>query len=347
MTPTERAVAAKISGLVSSPKLKQAPMPTIKKAAAMRRDYKLMADDAGTGTATGKTTTLSTEMTPTERALAAKASGLVSSPKLKQASELAGTVDGISSDGMHSTPPPSSNSKQTLGFGKEQKLAASGYASTRETDSKNIKYVQILQKGVPGTEGILASVNSEGELLIPYSHQRQAVKKAAAVKCDYMLMAHDAGTGKTATFFQLYAAMELLVSGGACCIVTVPPATLPQWEQTAHDWLKLRNKHKTIVVTNKWRQITPEVIAEVRVLILSRQSLANIYKKCWSYEPKYEQNTRGHWVGKWVRDESVPLHPVFAKRWDLMGVDEAYVDMLSNPCSNTTLSGSKQNESRL
>jgi len=210
-------------------------------------------------------------------------------------------------------------------FKKEKNLAADGHASTREADDKAMRYVRILQEGANGVPGILAVADRNGDPLIPYMHQRQAVKKAAESNRQFMLLAHDAGTGKTATFFQLLAAMELLVSGGARAIVTVPPSTLDQWQDTANDWLNMRNKGLCIVRTNKIKEIDPMMLKRVRVLIISRHLLALLYKQCWEYKPKYEQTDRGHWVGKWVRKEGFPLHPFWEEKWDLMGVDEAHV----------------------
>lgn len=250
--------------------------------------------------------------TPMERAAAAMAAGPRLSPKCKS--------DKRPDDASGAAPASSASVR----FGKKEKnLASDGHTSTRDTDEKAMRYVRILQEGANGTPGILAKYDGEGDELIPYMHQRQAVKKAAEIGRNFMLMAHDAGTGKTATFFQLFAAIELLVGGGACCIITVPPSTLPQWENTAHDWLNLKNKSDAIVCTTKAKKITTEMLAKVRVLVVSRHLLAGLYKQCWEYRPEYERNERGRWVAKWVRKEGVPLHPIWEKKWDLMGVDEA------------------------
>lgn len=122
-------------------------------------------------------------------------------------------------------------SKTAMAMKKEKtNLASQGHASTREADEKALRYVKILQRGANGVSGILATHDEQGAELIPYSHQRQAVKFCAAATGEAKLIAHDAGCGKTATFFQLMAAIELLVGGGACAIVTVPPACISQWE---------------------------------------------------------------------------------------------------------------------
>jgi len=259
--------------------------------------------------------------TPMERAAAAKTAGpSSSSPKIAPPA-------GSSSGKRPADGAPGAPAGKKPMFKEETSLASEGHVSTREADEKAMRYVKILQQGANGVKGILATYDPDGEELIPYMHQRQAVKFCAAAggpNGDARLLAHDAGTGKTATFFQLMAAIELLVGGGACAVVTVPPATLSQWEETAHTWLNLRGKDNLILVTNKEKLITAALLKRVRVLVISRHLLARLYKVNWEYVPKAEQNERGQWVSKWIRKPLVPLHPIWEKKWDLMGVDEAH-----------------------
>jgi hypothetical protein len=112
--------------------------------------------------------------------------------------------------------------------------------------------------------------------------------------------------------------------------VTVPPSTLPQWEETAHTWLNSdRIKPETILVTNKASLVSYEKLATVRVLVISRHLLARLYKTCFHYEERYEQNERGNWISKWIRTDGKPLHPLFKIPWDLLCVDEAH--FMRNP----------------
>jgi len=199
-----------------------------------------------------------------------------------------------------------------------------------ERETKASRYTRRLQEGLNPTgechiPGILAETDVGGEALLPYEHQRQACSMACVRGTEYVVLAHDAGTGKTATLFQILAAMELCVGGGATAIVTVPPATLPQWEQTAHDWLNLPNKHTAILCTNKAEKVTKSALEKVRVLVITRHLLARLYKSCWEYVKEHHQNGRGNWVGAWQLKPGQPIHPLFTKKWTLMGVDEAYV----------------------
>lgn len=200
-----------------------------------------------------------------------------------------------------------------------------------EAERKAQRYVSILQTGANGVPGILSCKDSNGDVLKPYPHQRDAVRKIAGKGVDWFVLAHDAGTGKTATIFQTMAAMELIVGGGVTAIVTAPPSTLPQWEETAHDWLNIPNKKEAIVVTNKAKLITEELLSKVRVLVISRYVLARIFKMCWEYKSKVEKNASGNWVGKWVRIPGAPLHPLFRKKWDMAAYDEGELPPANPP----------------
>jgi hypothetical protein len=212
----------------------------------------------------------------------------------------------------------------------ESKLSSEGHTSVRANSEKSAQYRRMLQKGTPNVPGILEKFDKEGYELIEYDHQRQFVKKAAASERKFILCAHDAGLGKTASWFQLLALLELMKvnqdgsRGGACAIVVAPPACLNQWEDTANTWLNLPNKKICIVQTKSRRMIDVELLRRVRVLIISRHLLEKLYTECWELKSKYEKNDRGCWVGKWVRKEGVPLHPFWRQRWDLLGIDEAY-----------------------
>jgi hypothetical protein len=227
-------------------------------------------------------------------------------------------------------------------FAKETKLASEGHASTRDVDDRALRYLRILQTGANGTAGILAVHDADGEELIPYAHQRQAVKKAADASTDFILLAHDAGTGKTATFFQLFAAIELLVRGGARAIVTVPSATLGQWEDTARTWLSLKAPDATIVVTNKFKAITEQMLRRVRVLIISRHLLFALHDTNF-FDPSQQRGpdgkrlpSSGHKKGVFLRRPGVPLHPFWHQKWDLLGIDEAH--FMRNPDSGWCVS---------
>ena len=83
-------------------------------------------------------------------------------------------------------------------------------------------------------------------------------------------------------------------------------------------------QESAILVTNREKKITQEALDRVRVLVISRHLLAQIYKKAWEYVRQHEQNERGHWVAKWVRKPGTEVPALFLQRWTLMVVDEAH-----------------------
>lgn len=231
--------------------------------------------------------------------------------------EAAGTGSSSSRDAAEDT-------RETIRREREQ----AGGVSTRET--KASRYTRRLQEGLNPTgtchiPGIMAKKSAKGEILLPYEHQRHACSMACVAKQDVLLLAHDAGTGKTATFFQIFAALELVQGGGATAIVTCPPSTLAQWEQTAHDWLNLPDKRGAILVTNQQQKLTKQVLERVRVLVITRHLLAKLYKQCWYWEKEHEKTATGHWSGAWVIRPGVPLHPIWEKKWSVLGIDEVCI----------------------
>jgi hypothetical protein len=226
-----------------------------------------------------------------------------------------------------------SNDAKKIMLRKEKKLAANGHASRRDENAQAMHYMRVLQEGAQNVKGIMAVKDGHGDPIIPYSHQRQAVRRCAPNSVHFMLLAHDAGTGKTATFFQLLAALELMVGGGARTIIPVPPSTLDQWEETAHTWLNLKHKGICIVATQKKSLLDASLLKRVRVLIITRHALAALYKQCWEWKPKCEGQKHGMWARKIDPDTGgvVPLTQFWKERWDLLGIDEACVALFSNP----------------
>lgn len=229
----------------------------------------------------------------------------------------------------------------------ETNLSCEGHESTRNDSNKqSVLYRTLLQTGIieKGTgrvlvAGILSKTDKENNELIEYDHQRQFVKKAAHGNREFILCAHEAGLGKTASFLQLMAMLEVLKinkdgsRGGCRAIVVAPPSCLNQWEDTAHTWLNIPNKKICIVQTTRRRMIDVELLRRVRVLIISRHLLEKLFTECWEFKAKYEKNARGSWVGKWVRKDGVPLHPFWRERWDLLGIDEVcyrFLELTSN-----------------
>ena len=215
-------------------------------------------------------------------------------------------------------------------------IAAPCELSERERVASS--YTMILQEGLGGVGGIMAKTDSNGLELLPYRHQRRAVKRSADKSCTVLLLAHGAGTGKTATFLQAFAALELVLGGGASAIISAPPATLGQWEASCHDWLNLPNKEKAIFVTNKLSDITEDVMRAVRVLVVSRHLISRAFKLSFEVRERASASGPGGGcrVNAWVRKPGVGLHAIFLKSWSLCGVDECHFHR--NPASEWSVS---------
>ena len=167
-------------------------------------------------------------------------------------------------------------------------------------------YTRRLRHGVGNDAGgILAECDQGGKELFPYDHQRYFVQTFC--KEEFAVMAHEAGTGKTATACQLYAAHWLLHGKGSRMIVTTLTGTLDQWENTAHDWLNLPDKKTAICSNNKAASITRELLDRTLVLITTRHCLANAFRACHRWTKTHHKNDRGQWVGGCV-DPEVPMH---------------------------------------
>ena len=148
------------------------------------------------------------------------------------------------------------------------------------------------RRGQPGAPGILARCGPDGVELLPYAHQWDGVD--ACFRQKVMLLMYAAGLGKTAIVFLLQAALEQAKLDaqnkhiGGVKIVCVVPAGLVknQWEETAHCWLKTRGRTATvdplsIVTVQSAKDVTRELIDRVRVLIITKEVLTLLFKKCY------------------------------------------------------------------
>ena len=210
------------------------------------------------------------------------------------------------------------------------------------------------RRGQPGAPGILARRGPDGVELLPYAHQWDGVD--ACFRQKVMLLMYAAGLGKTAIVFLLQAALEQAKLDaqnkhiGGVKIVCVVPAGLVknQWEETAHCWLKTRGRTATvnplsIVTVQSAKDVTRELIDRVRVLIISKEVLTLLFKKCYKKVERGEQDAYNRWRTIWVRKAGVPLSPIFgrdtpinlvsgdeharngiAPEWDLLAIDEVH-----------------------
>jgi hypothetical protein len=227
-------------------------------------------------------------------------------------------------------PPPETRKDTVLGKSNEQQLAADGHKSVREAEAT--QYTLVLRNGANGVPGIMAANDADGKALIEFKHQRQAVKRAIDDSCRFMLLAHDAGLGKTATLCQIIAAMELLKldahgvpRGGVRVVISIPPSTMDQVTDCVRTWLKIPSEK--VLATNRTSHVTREALLDARIVIVTRHLVGRLFKLC--HEQRIPDRAVGEPVarkGAWVRKRDVPLHPLFAEEmeWDLLAVDEAH-----------------------
>ena len=177
--------------------------------------------------------------------------------------------------------------------------------------------------GKPGPDGIMSPTNAMGEPNKPYGHQRIAVKRMANKHQHFTVLGHDMGLGKTATALQLVAAELCVLKRVPFTIISVPSATLDQWEDSVADWLTIpRSK---VLVTSKEAEMAKKLPGK-QIVIVSRDCLALAFSKCHSKQEVQRETARGLRKGvEWLRKPGTSLHPVFAKPVDVFVVDEAHV----------------------
>lgn len=177
--------------------------------------------------------------------------------------------------------------------------------------------------GKPGPQGIMSPVNAMGEPNNPYDHQRIAVKRMADKNQHFTVLGHDMGLGKTATALQLVAAELCVLQRVPYTIISVPSATLDQWEDSVADWLTIPKSK--VLVTSKEKELAKGLKGK-QVVIVSRDCLALAFAKSYSKQDVVRETARGNRnCVEWLRTPGTPLHPLFEKRPDVFLVDEAHV----------------------
>jgi len=224
-------------------------------------------------------------------------------------------------------------------------------------DELTDKYRTCLINGTKGKDGtvafagIMRAENRMGDDNVPYAHQRVAVKDLASRKTQFFVLAHDMGTGKTATVIQGIAAEAVMHGRRIKALISAPATTLPQWKDAILDWLRIDPER--ILVTNELKRVTKEALLGKDIVVVSRDLVSNAFA---SYMKKYERHHAidtpfGHrHVSAWDRkgydgsEPMPPVHPLFdlptdesagwSGKWDMFAVDEAYAlgDSNAHPC---------------
>jgi hypothetical protein len=178
-------------------------------------------------------------------------------------------------------------------------------------------------KGEPGPTGIMSAMNAMGQPNNPYDHQRIAVKRMAITGQDFTVLGHDMGLGKTATSLQLVCAMLCVLKRVPLVVISVPSATLDQWEDAVADWLTIPKSK--ILVTSQEDKLA-KGLAGKSILVVSRDCLALAFAKCHSKQEVMRETPRGlRKCVEWLRTPGTTIHPLFAVNPDVFIVDEAHV----------------------
>ncbi|MBE36410.1 MAG: hypothetical protein CMI16_12785 [Opitutaceae bacterium] len=188
------------------------------------------------------------------------------------------------------------------------------------------RYARLLREGNETTPGIMAREGPDGRELTPFPHQRRFVKMLMGQlgRCSWIALLHEAGLGKSATTIQAFCALWLKHGGDVSMVVSVPSATLPQWEETAHTWTTL--PASAILATNKTEALpaTAEEMAKLRVLIVSHHTVQRLYK---ALVPGSKTPPSAGTVAR--------AKLLFEKRWELYAADEGALAYPPYPHTHT------------
>lgn len=233
-------------------------------------------------------------------------------------------------------------------------MGSTASASTQEMGVMERKFVDTLINGTKNRttgdvkfHGIMRKENALGQPNHPYTHQRNVVRNIASKHTTSYLVAHDPGLGKTATALMAYCAEACMLDRVPKICISVPSATLDQWQDAVTDWVRINPKR--VLVTSKLANVTADVLRTKDIVILSKDCIGRAYATCFKHYPKHHQIQTGpglRWVSQWDRigydigpQAMPPLHPLFDPptdnsegwygHWDMICVDEVHA--MRNP----------------
>ena len=226
-------------------------------------------------------------------------------------------------------------------------VGSTASASTQEMGEMERKFVETLINGTKDKktgqvkfEGIMRKENLLGQPNHPYTHQRNVVRNIAARKTTAYVVAHDPGLGKTATALMAYCAEACMLDRVPKILISVPSATLDQWQDAVTDWVRINPKK--VLVTSKLANVTAHSLLTHDIVILSKDCIGRAYATCFEHYQKHHQIQTGpglRWVSQWDRKgfqegpgHMYSLHPLFEPpddethgwygHWDMVVVDE-------------------------
>jgi len=225
----------------------------------------------------------------------------------------------------------------------------------KKSEQKRLEseYMTRLVNGTSKFPGIMRARDRKKKRNHPYTHQRQAVKSFVSGQAShkgYFILGHDPGLGKTATVLQAIAALCAILKRMPKIIISVPSATMDQWEDAITNWL-----HKVKVLsTAVSKDITRDAILHNDVILTTRDTIGNAFSSCFSKQD-VTREVEGHGMRhgtEWLPTDGVKMHALFnppknaAAGWngtyDMLAIDEAH--MLRNADSRNCRAHNKISE---
>lgn len=223
-----------------------------------------------------------------------------------------------------------SSDKSSTEMSEEQKKA--------EDDAKTTRFMNALTGVTLGVKGILRRHTRKTGIHKsrpnrPHKHQRQVVKRMIGVKTGKIIINHSAGLGKTFSFL-LYVAAKYTLDRGKMpkVLITAPTSCLKQWHDAILDTLRINPDR--VLRTTKRTDMSDHNIESHDIIITSRDMIGAAARESFVWVTQHHQNERGNWISAWDRKHGVPLHPIFATTFDIVGFDEVHA--LRNPLTTWT-----------
>ena len=256
--------------------------------------------------------------------------GAVSSSETEPSSRAAGKRPAVE--------PPTTDQQIAKAMRKEAPVKE-GKKTNPEDRMSQFTEALIGKEHAPGIlrERARADGGKVGRANMPYPHQRKFVKRMVNGDKRRLMMVHAPGTGKTFTFLLHVAARHITRRGKRQkVLISVPTSCLQQWNNAVLDTLDISPKR--ILVTNRASKLTKESIAKHDILIVTKETVGRAFSSCHEWVQAHHRNERNHWVSQWDRKPGVPLHPLFAAEYTLVGIDELHctpLPALVPPCQST------------
>ena len=140
----------------------------------------------------------------------------------------------------------------------------------------------------------------------PWPHQMHAVNKLLQHNgLPFLIVNHEMGTGKTATVFQMYAALVAKQMYNPAqryptLIISVPSTTMEQWRVTARNWLDLkdaRGSHNDYVLATNCSEELKANFKNKKIIITTPGCLTQIHRRYYKWYTFAYKTKKDRWKG--------------------------------------------------